>query len=95
MKLPPAKFLVATGIASAALVSLTAVLGGTRFEFLEFPFWAPGFFAAAIVFPQGIEGGHAVLYLVLVCLLNFVFTWFAVLLLMECFKNFRIEKRHE
>lgn len=93
MKLPPARILVITGIASITLVSLSAILGGTKLEWLELPFWVPGFFAAAIVFPQGVEGDHAISYLVLVCILNFVFTWLGVLVLVKCFEKFKQKTR--
>jgi hypothetical protein len=93
MKLPSARVLVITGIASITLVSLSAVLGGTKLEWLGLPFWALGFFAAAAVFPQGVEGDHAISYLVLVCILNFVFTWLGVLVLVKCFDNFTQKKR--
>jgi hypothetical protein len=93
MKLPPARVLIITGIASIILVSLPAALGATKLELLGLPFWAPGFFAAAIVFPQGIEGNHAISYLVLVCILNLFFTSLAVLALVKCFENLRQKKR--
>ena len=93
MKLPLARLLIAVGIASATLVSLSTVLGETKFDWVGLPFWVPGFFAAAAMFPQGIEGDRPIAYLALVCILNFVFTGFAVLFLVKCFNNFSRKKR--
>jgi hypothetical protein len=93
MKLPRTRILVATGIVSVGLVSLSAVLGESKFGWLGLPFWAPGFFAAGIVFPQGIEGKYAILYLTLVCILNFIFTWFAVLILLKMAPRFFARRR--
>ncbi|HEU5350537.1 MAG TPA: hypothetical protein VFU55_03005 [Terracidiphilus sp.] len=89
MRLLPVRVLGVTGFASAAVVAISAILGGTKFEWLGVPFWAPGFFAAAVVFPQGAEGDHAFAYLVLVGLLNFLLTWIAALLLVKCLTIFK------
>jgi hypothetical protein len=88
MQKPSRRVLVCTGIASAILVSLSWILGDTSFDWLGLPFWIVGFFAAAIIFPQGAEGDHAQAYLVLVCILNLVLTWAGLLLLMEIFGRF-------
>ncbi|MGA2168564.1 MAG: hypothetical protein ABSG62_10150 [Terracidiphilus sp.] len=52
------------------------------------PFFAPGFFAAAIVFSTGIHSDHPIAYLALATVLNVAFTWIALLLILMM-----IEKR--
>jgi hypothetical protein len=92
MRLFPARTVIAVGILAAILVALAAALGGTIFEWIELPFWAPGFFAAAIVFPEGIHGNHALAYLGSVCVLNFIFTWCALLLIVKLAQRFSQKK---
>jgi Na+/H+-dicarboxylate symporter len=54
------------------------------------PLGAPGLFAAALVFPQGIEGDHGWLYLFLAVTINFLIFFFVVYQLIELLSKRKI-----
>jgi hypothetical protein len=67
------------GIAALLLVLLPLATGGTRFEWIGVPFWAPGFFGSAIVFNTGIHSDHPIAYMALAVFLNFALVWIVIL----------------
>jgi len=80
---PDARTLAITGALSVFFTALPLILGGTKLEWLEVPFWLPGVLAAAILFQTGIHSDHPVLFLGLAVVFNLLISWFVLLLVVK------------
>jgi hypothetical protein len=94
--LKPGKFaFIGSFLIAVALHACSWFLGGTKLERITTPFVIPGMFLAAIVFPEGPHSDHAMLWIVLVEIVNLILAWLVLLILFTMFENvvLRIRER--
>ncbi|HEX7729002.1 MAG TPA: hypothetical protein VF392_08195 [Terracidiphilus sp.] len=84
---------IVTAVVAVLLALLPLFTGGTKLAVLGLPFYAPGFFAAAIVFPTGVNSASPVGFLILAFLLNAIFVWAVLIAALKLIE--RIQKRKE
>jgi hypothetical protein len=77
--------LALTGIASVLLNLLAFEADGTKFEWLAILFYCPGLWVADKVFHMG---NHSLQFLQVAIVLNFVFIWIIMLLVMKLVEKF-------
>jgi hypothetical protein len=92
---PKAKELIGSFAIAILLIVCSWVLGGTKFGWLCVPLVMPGMFLAAVVFPEGAHSDHALMWLGLSVMLNFVIAWTALLFISTLIKNLILRRREQ
>jgi hypothetical protein len=93
MRRPRTSALLSTLGVAVLLIALSWELGETKFEWLIVPFVMPGMFLAAIVFPAGVHSDHALMWLGLAEIINFIFAWMLSLFVLMFLQNLIFRRR--